>query len=176
MHNLLLEYALTLKFQKATIIDFKEIQFNNTFRKYCKQNLCKNYNANYSCPPYCGSFNAVYKKISKYNNALVLYSVYNLNNSNKNEISICKKEHNYQTLLIKKYLQDNGIKCVIAGAGNCDLCDKCNALNQLPCNNVENRYSSTSAYCIDVYKLSLVANFEIIYTKNSVSLISIVFF
>ena len=176
MNNNLIDLALSLKFNKAKIIDFNDIKFSKEFRKYCKENLCNSYKSNYSCPPSCGSFNAVYKKISTYKNALVIQSISSINTDNNADIKQAKKHHNQNTLLIQKYLKESGIKSVIAGAGNCDLCEKCNINNNMPCANKKDRFSSTSAYCIDVYNLCKLIGFDIVFTKDTISLISLVFF
>ena len=36
-------------------IEPSEIPVDEKFRSFCEENRCGNYNANYSCPPDCGS-------------------------------------------------------------------------------------------------------------------------
>lgn len=50
-----IEYALAEGFYSATVIDTKDIVFDPSFRPYCEENLCGQYNANYTCPPICGT-------------------------------------------------------------------------------------------------------------------------
>ena len=50
----LLQWAQEAGFN-AAIIPTKDIPVNGVFRKYCEENYCGKYNANYSCPPGCGS-------------------------------------------------------------------------------------------------------------------------
>ena len=40
---------------QAAVIDVSQIVFDAGFRKYCEENLCGQYNVNYSCPPQCGT-------------------------------------------------------------------------------------------------------------------------
>ena len=43
----------------AAIIDTKDVVQEPSFRKFCEDNLCGKYNANYSCPPDCGTVEEV---------------------------------------------------------------------------------------------------------------------
>ena len=36
---------------RAAVLPAKEIPVDGSFRKFCEDNLCGKYNANYSCPP-----------------------------------------------------------------------------------------------------------------------------
>lgn len=40
---------------RAAVIPAKEIPVDGSFRKFCADDLCGKYNANYSCPPGCGT-------------------------------------------------------------------------------------------------------------------------
>ena len=39
----------------AAFVDTKDVVQDPSFRKFCEDNLCGKYNANYSCPPDCGT-------------------------------------------------------------------------------------------------------------------------
>lgn len=51
----MIQFALEEGFANAAIVDTKDIVFDPSFRPYCEENLCGQYNANYSCPPTCGT-------------------------------------------------------------------------------------------------------------------------
>lgn len=176
MENNIIKTTLSYDFYKAKIIKVKDIKFNKEFRKYCKENLCNNYKRNYSCPPYCGSFNVLYSKVNNFENALILQSIYFMDTHNKDLIELAKKQHNTKTLLLKKYFNDNGFKVLIAGAGNCDLCEKCSLTQGVACKNKKERFSSVSAYCIDVKDLFIKTELENVFSNEKMSLVSIVFF
>ncbi len=50
----LLEMARAEGFN-AAMIDKANIPVNPAFRAFCEENRCGKYNANYSCPPNCGT-------------------------------------------------------------------------------------------------------------------------
>lgn len=177
IENELLEIAYSLKFSKASIINVEDLVLNKEFRKYCKQNICKNYNTSYSCPPKCGSFNVLKNKISKYKNALILETINYIDTKSDIEIKKAKRNHNGMTLNVKEYLKTKfNIKSLIAGAGNCDLCKKCEYIENRPCKYPMKRFSSLSAYCVDVSNLAKIADLEYVYSVDKLSLVSIIFF
>ena len=48
----------------AAILPAKDIPVDGSFRKFCEDNLCGKYNANYSCPPACGTVEEVHRRMS----------------------------------------------------------------------------------------------------------------
>ena len=58
-----IDYALAEGFTSAALIDTKDIVFDPSFRPYCEENLCGQYNANYTCPPVCGTPEEMKQKI-----------------------------------------------------------------------------------------------------------------
>ena len=51
----LLELAGKLGFYRAAVVDTVAIPFEPSFRRFCEENLCGKYGANYTCPPDCGT-------------------------------------------------------------------------------------------------------------------------
>ena len=47
----------------AAVIPTADVPVDPKFREFCEQNLCGQYGANYSCPPDCGSVEAMHKTI-----------------------------------------------------------------------------------------------------------------
>ena len=48
---------------RVALIPAKEIPLDGSFRKFCEDNLCGKYNANYSCPPACGTVEEVRERL-----------------------------------------------------------------------------------------------------------------
>ena len=48
---------------RAAVISAKDIPVDGSFRKFCEDNLCGKYNANYSCPPACGTVEEVHNRL-----------------------------------------------------------------------------------------------------------------
>ena len=56
----------------ASVIDAKQVCFDAGFLKYCEENKCGNYNANYSCPPSCGTPQEMAERVLRFSRVLVL--------------------------------------------------------------------------------------------------------
>ena len=72
----IIQYAVEEGFAAAEIVDTHEIVFDPSFRPYCEENLCGQFGANYSCPPDCGSPEAMKQRILAHKKALVLQTIW----------------------------------------------------------------------------------------------------
>ena len=66
----------------------KDIPADGSFRKFCEENLCGKYNANYSCPPACGTVEEVHSRLFAADRALVLQSVYEIGSYENKEAEL----------------------------------------------------------------------------------------
>ena len=139
----------------AAIIPAKDIPVNGEFRKFCEDNLCGKYNANYSCPPGCGTVEEVHRRLFAADQALVLQTIHEIGSyENKEAILKSKKNLNVAVLRLTEQLRKEGMECFCLGYGGCPLCDPCKQVLGEPCAFPEKRISCMSAYCIDVGKLA----------------------
>lgn len=147
--------ALEEGFAAAEIMDTQDITFDPSFRSYCAENLCGQYTANYSCPPDCGSPEAMQAKILAHKKALVLQTLWEISDySDRNRINPAKAAHNASQIRLAKRFQDEGCSGFPVGASGCSLCSPCRRTLNQPCPFPEDRHSCMSAYCIFVKKLA----------------------
>ena len=140
---------------RGAVLSAKEIPVDGTFRKFCEDNLCGKYNANYSCPPGCGTVEQVHQRLFGGDRALVLQTVHEIGSyENKEAILKSKKNLNLAVLKLTEELRQEGMQCFCLGYGGCPLCDPCKQVEGQPCAFPEKRISCMSAYCIDVGKLA----------------------
>ncbi|MBO4938636.1 MAG: DUF2284 domain-containing protein [Oscillospiraceae bacterium] len=150
----LLEIAQEADFT-AAIIPTSEIVVDAKFRPFCEENLCGKFNANYSCPPDCGTVEETRQRLMAQDKALVLQSIWEIGSyENKAGILESKKTHNAMILRLTEKLRQAGLKGFCLGYGGCPLCDPCKRVMNEPCAFPEKRISCMSAYCIDVAKLA----------------------
>ena len=159
----MIHYAIEEGFSDAAVIDTNEIVFDPTFRAYCEENLCGQYGVNYSCPPGCGSPEAMKQKILAHRKALVLQTIWEISDYSDMElIKPAKSSHNIAQVRLAKRLRSEGYDGYLVGASGCALCSPCKyalgqpckyALGQ-PCSFPEYQFSCMSAYCIFVKKLT----------------------
>jgi len=145
----------------AAFIDTAQIVQEPSFRKFCEDNLCGKYNANYSCPPDCGTVEQVQERLKAGKRALVLQSIWEISSyDNKEGIQQSKKAHNAAILRFTDTLRKEGMNGFCLGYGGCPLCDPCKRVTDEPCAHPDKKNSCLSAYCINVAKLAVNCGLE----------------
>lgn len=153
--NEIIQLAHQEGFAAAAITDTAGIPFDPSFRPYCEENLCGQYGVNYSCPPDCGSPEAMKQKILAYKRALVLQTIWEISDySDAPAIKEAKAAHNAAQIRLVKRLREEGLNGTIVGASGCALCSPCALREGKPCRFPDLQYSCMSAYCIFVKKLA----------------------
>ena len=139
----------------AAFVDTADVVQDPSFRKFCEDNLCGKYNANYSCPPDCGTVEEVQTRLRAGKRALVLETICEIGSyENKQSIIDSKKTHNAAILRFTDKLRQAGTQGFCLGYGGCPLCDPCKRITNDPCTHPDKKISCMSAYCIDVAKLA----------------------
>ena len=160
---------------RAAVISAKDIPVDGSFRKFCEDNLCGKYNANYSCPPGCGTVEEVHERLFSADKALVLQSIHEIGSyENKEAILKSKKDLNVAVLQMTDMLRKDGINCFCLGYGGCPLCDPCKQVAGEPCVFPEKRISCMSAYCIDVGKLAQKCKMEFAWVPEKLFLFGMI--
>lgn len=135
----------------AALIPVTDIVFDSSFRKYCEDNLCGNYGANYSCPPDCGSCEEMKARICRYTRALVVQTKWDIPDyTDTAAIRRAKCAHNAAMMRMIDVFNAEGISGEMGGASPCKLCEVCAIRKGEPCRLPEKRFSCLSAYCINV--------------------------
>jgi predicted metal-binding protein len=60
----------------AGILPTSALVFEPAYRKYCEDNVCGQYGANYSCPPACGTPEQMKRRALRYRRVLVVQSTW----------------------------------------------------------------------------------------------------
>ena len=153
--NKMIEIALEKGFTKACVVNTDDIVFDFSFVKYCAENLCGNYSANYTCPPECGTPEAMHSKIISHQKALVLQSSWDIADfSDFEPIKAAKAHHNSVSLQIAELLKNDGHNGFVVGASHCTLCSPCLLTYGKACAHPETAWCCMSAYCIHVKDLA----------------------
>lgn len=157
----MIDCAVAEGFAAAEIVDTDKITFDPSFRPYCEENLCGQYGANYTCPPDCGSPEAMKQRILAHKHALVLQTIWEISDyTDKPAIKQAKGGHNQAAIRLMKQLRENGHPGFLVGASGCSLCTPCKQKSGQPCTFPEYAYSCMSAYCIFVKKLADACGME----------------
>lgn len=161
----------------AAFVDTADVVQDPSFRKFCEDNLCGKYNANYSCPPDCGTVDEVRKCLMAGKQALVLQTIWEIGSyENKQGIIESKKAHNAAILRFSEKLRQAGIQGFCLGYGGCPLCDPCMRVTNEPCAHPDKKISCMSAYCIDVAKLAEKCGLEFAWVTEKLFLFGMLVF
>lgn len=164
----LLELVGKLGFYRAAVVDTVAIPFEPSFRRFCEENLCGKYGANYTCPPDCGTAEDMRQRVQAYRRALVLQSKWDINGMDESQVKPAKAAHNRWT----RDLIDQAGGGLMVGASGCNLCETCLCVQGEPCRFPDLRFSCMSAYCIDVAKLARQCGMDY-YSEGTVRLFSL---
>ena len=157
----LIDYAIKQGFAAAAVVSTADIVFDPSFRPYCAENLCGQYEVNYSCPPDCGSPEVMKQKILAHKKSLVLESIWQIADySDTPAIKHGKSCHNKAGLQVMQFAREHGANGFLVGASGCSLCSPCAKKNGEPCRFPDLRWSCMSAYCIFVKKLADLCGME----------------
>ena len=165
----LLALAAELGFGRAAVLATEEIPLEPSFRKYCADNVCGKYGANYACPPDCGTTEEMARRLRAYRRALVLEACWPFDGRDGGErVRFAKKRHNQMT----RELVGRCGGGLVVGASGCDLCSPCLRQAGEPCRFPDLRFSCMSAYCIHVARLAERCGMDY-YAEGSVHLFSL---
>lgn len=157
----LIDCAVAEGFAAADVITTDKIVFDPSFRPYCAENICGQYDANYTCPTYCGTPEEMRQRIMAHKKAIVLQTIHEVSDySDMPVIKQAKKTHNQMSLRLMKKLRQEGCDGFLVGASGCSLCSPCKMKLGEPCTFPDQRYSCMSAYCIFVRKLAQTCGME----------------
>ena len=161
----------------AAVISAKEIPVEGAFRKFCEDNLCGKYNANYSCPPACGTVEEVRERLHGGDRALVLQTIHDIGSyENKEAILKSKKDLNLAILKLTEQFRKEGASCFCLGYGGCPLCTPCKQAVGEACAFPEKKISCMSAYCIDVGRLAEKCGLEFAWVPEKLYLFGMIVF
>lgn len=139
----------------AAMIDPKDVPVNHAYRSFCEENVCGQYDCNYSCPPVCGTPQEMEDRIRENDRAVVMVSRWDIADVQDREAVLkAKAAHNRMERELVKAMKNAGLSGVMAGGGCCTLCSPCAMASGQPCCHPEERYSCMSAYCVNVTALA----------------------
>ena len=155
----------------AVLVPTEKIVVDSKFRPFCEENLCGNYNANYACPPDCGTVGEVRQRLMAEDWALVLQTIWDIGSyENQKGILNAKKAHNAAIIQLTEKLRQAGFHGFCLGYGGCPLCNPCKRIENQPCAHPDRRISCMCAYCIDVAKLAEKCGLECAWTPEKLYL------
>ena len=174
----IMQDVLNLGISAAAYFDAAEndFKFDERFRELCKNNTCGSYGRNYMCPPAIGSFDDCRREILRFKRALVIETIYPLEDSFDYEgMRDGGEVHAENVEKVREYIKNN-IDCgefKVLGAGGCKVCAKCGMIDKTPCRFPDKATSSVEAHGIDVAHLTETHGLKYINGENTVTYVAL---
>ncbi len=154
----------------AKFIDVANIVFDRSFRKSCEANQCGKYARCHTCPPLVGDIDELINKAKSYNTALVYQWIGELEDSYDFEgMMDAGVEMNELTQKILTEFKSAYPDALYLGSGGCSICDRCTAIENLPCRFPEKALSPLETYGIAVSQLAKSCDMKYINGENTVT-------
>ena len=161
----------------AALLPTEQIPVDPKFRVYCEENRCGRYNANYSCPPDCGTPEEMHQRILSEPDALIIASQWEIDGyGDKAGIQRAKEHHNAGVRRLLDAMRRAGFQGFAVGYNGCQLCSPCKRVSHEPCPFPDKRISCMSAYCVDVTELSKKCGLEFDWADTRLHLFGMIAF
>lgn len=161
----------------AALLPTEQIPVDPKFRVYCEENRCGRYNANYSCPPDCGTPEEMHQRILSEPYALIVASQWEIDGyGDKAGIQHAKEHHNAGVRRLLDAMRRAGFQGFAVGYNGCQLCSPCKRVSHEPCPFPEKRISCMSAYCVNVTELSKKCGLEFDWADTQLHLFGMIAF
>ncbi|MDF2613122.1 MAG: hypothetical protein K0S71_908 [Clostridia bacterium] len=173
------ERCRDLKADRAAVIDVSKIKFRQELRDMCKSNVCGKYGTNWACPPAIGEIEEGRNKINEFTKALVIQTIYQLEDSFDFEgMMEAKKVHKeiFEEIAHSIKREYSDIDIMFLSAGGCEYCEKCTYLENKPCRFPDKLIPPIEGYGIDVTDLANVSGIPYNNGPHTVSYMSAVLF
>lgn len=139
----------------TALVEPEQIPVNPKFRSYCQDNLCGKYNANYACPPACGTAEQLHGRLLEQQYILILEKLWPIRGyEDKQAMACARRAHNAAVLALMEAARAGGFDGFSCGYNGCPLCEPCRQTVGEPCPFPDKRISCMSAFCVDVAELA----------------------
>ena len=157
----LTDLALEIGFECASEFDAGELTFSPEVREMCASGRCRRYGVSWSCPPACGTLEALERRARRHSRCVLVQTVARLDGDFDAEgIKAAEALHKrrFDTLARQVKLATGG-ECMPMGAGSCTRCAKCTYPDR-PCRYPDKLWPSMEACGLLVRDVCVLAGLD----------------
>lgn len=166
---MLKEKIEALGFSNISEINVSDIIFEPELIDLCKQNHCGNYGKCYTCPPLVGETDKLIERAKTFDKAIIFQKIYPLEDSFDIEgMGVASKDFKELVQTVNDMCSDRENMLVLS-AGGCKLCQRCGAIDGVPCRFPDKALASLESYGMNVSKLAGVCGMKYINGQNTVT-------
>lgn len=159
-----------MSFSNVREIKVSDITFEPELIDLCKQNHCGNYGKCYTCPPLVGETASLIEKAKTFDNAIIFQKIYPLEDSFDIE-GMGEASRDFKELVqtVNDMCSADRENMLVLSAGGCKLCERCGAIDGIPCRFPEKALASLESYGMNVSKLAAACGINYINGQNTVT-------
>lgn len=172
----IIEDIISFGVKYAKPFELQNIDFDNKFREYCKENVCGNYGTNWMCPPGVGEIEDLKKEVMNFKKGIVYQTIHPVKNiRDRRETDKIKNKHNNFTRELTEKLRGkyNDLEFFPMGAGACELCTTCGYLKGEKCIYPQKSISSAEAYGINLGSLLKSCGLQFNYSDDTLAYVGV---
>ena len=173
----ILTLAREIGFEGAAEFDVSRLEFRTDVREMCADGRCKRYGRCWSCPPACGSVEALERRAKSYSRGVLVQTVGKLDGDfDADGIAAAEREHKrrFDTLARQARLVTGG-KCMPPGAGACTRCAKCTYPDR-PCRHPDMLWPSMEATGLLITDVCKLAGLQYYHGPGTITFASCILF
>ena len=154
----------------------QELDFTDRVRWICEHE-CPMYNKSWACPPAVGTVTYCKAKCRKYENALMISTITEVEDiANIEETLATRPEHEAVTNQVRDILRELGADPYVLSTESCTLCERCAWLDGKPCIHPEKMHPCVESHGINILPLIDELGLTFQYGENVVTWFSLLFY
>lgn len=170
--NQLQQIAKDAGFTCSAALDPLTIRLREDVRRMCADNLCRQYNRRWCCPPGCGTLDECRRHVAKYSQGILVQTIGEVEDSFDYEaMRETEAIHKANFCRMLTVLRQTCTDLLPLGAGSCTYCADC-TYPDAPCRFPDKMTSSMEAYGIMVMDVCKANGMQYYYGSDKISYIS----
>ena len=153
-----------------------ELDFSDRIRYICEQE-CPMYGTSWACPPAVGSVSDCQMKCLKYENALLISTITEVNDiANIEETLSTRPEHEKITNQVRELMRNQGVEPYVLSTESCAACERCAYLDGQPCRMPDRMHPCVESHGINILPLIEELGLMFQYGENVVTWFSLLLY
>jgi predicted metal-binding protein len=158
-----------LGFDNSAVFSTADLVARPEVRDMCAADKCRSYDANWSCPPACGSIEEFQELYRHYTQGLIFQTIVQMEDSFDYEsIKEGSKRHKQRFAALIDEVSRRRMDVALLGAGSCNLCPQCSYPDS-PCRQPERMRPSMEATGLVVNEVCVAAGIPYNYGADTLA-------
>lgn len=165
----LIDEALKAGFSHAGELNNEALVFMPEVRDMCRADKCNQFNKKWTCPPGCGTLEAITDLAAQYSYGLIVQTTGVMEDEFDAETTVAAgKQQGENFIKFLDILKESCDDILPMGSGGCNICASCTYPDN-PCRFPERAFPSMEAYGLWVSKVCELSDIPYYYGPNTIT-------